>query len=598
MKILGVNASHTATACLLVDGEIKACISEERLSRVKSQSGFPFSACKEVLRITKTDPSEIDYLVTSFRDPKVNSSFATLAGVRVEGIRDDGPDRGSGSLLDVLRKIGWKVKENLLVNVPASKHLYNNVIPLFYKFTVDGKLDSELLEKIEKELSIPRQKIKKADHHDAHAYSALFCSPSFNKKPLLVLTLDGMGDGLCSTVRTMQHGEIKIVSKTAAGNSLGDLYSFVTSYLGMKMGEHEYKVMGLAAYSKEEYVEDIYNKLKDLIWVNDDLTFETKIHSHMLYKVLPEIFQKKRFDNISGAVQLLTEDLLREWIKKAIKKTGIKNLACGGGVFMNVKANQRVLELPEVNEMFVMPSCGDESTAIGAAFYGYYKFGGKDLAVSPLSDLYLGNEYSDSEIELELKKVKSGKIGFRKFKNIEEEVAILLAQSKVVARFKGRMEFGARALGNRSILANPSNLDSVREINESIKSRDFWMPFAPSILESRQSDYFKNPKNNPASFMIMTFDSTKKGRDNLKAAMHQYDFTLRPQVVRSEINPSYYNLIGKFEKLTGIGGVLNTSFNLHGYPVVRSPKDALEVLEKSKLKYLAIGNFLVTKNEK
>lgn len=588
MIVLGINASHTATACLLIDGKIVACISEERLSRIKSQSGLPILAAREVLRTTGIKSEDVDLLVFSFKDPKVNFGYSAIPGIREQGDKKvDSPPSG-------LRRFGWFLKEQFLVKMPSSRQLYDSLLPLFYKFLVDAQLEEKILQRIEEELDIPPQKVKKADHHITHAYSAIFSSGQFEKKSLLALTLDGMGDGLCSTVRIVKDGQIKVIAQSKVGNSLGDLYSFVTNYLGMKMGEHEYKVMGLAPYANREYIQKIYAKLKELIWVNNDLTFKTKIHSHVFYKILPEIFQGERFDNIAGAVQLLTEDLMAAWVKKAIKSTGIGDVVCGGGVFMNVKANQRILELPEVKSLFVMPSGGDESTAIGAAFWGYREMGGRTF--TPLSNLYLGMEYSEDKIEQAVRNVKNKKIKVEKKREIEKEVARLLAEGKVVARFAGRMEWGARALGNRSILANPANLEVVREINESIKSRDFWMPFAPVILKERQDDYIVNPKKAEAPFMIITFNSKEEGRSKLKAAMHQYDFTLRPQVISQDSNPGYYRVIKQFEKITGIGALLNTSFNLHGFPIVCSPDDALEVFTKSGLKYLALGHLLISKN--
>lgn len=590
MIILGVNASHTATACLLVNGEIVACISEERLSRLKSQAGLPILAIKEVLRISGYKVSEIDLLVFGFKDPKVNSCFAALRGTR-----DKKSDPTRDSSFEKVKKISWFLKEELLVRIPFTKNIYNSVMPMLYNL-LDKNLQEKLLLAIE-QIGIPGEKVEFVDHHTAHANSAIFSSPQFGKKPLLCLTLDGMGDGFCSTVCIVKNKQIKLIAKTPQGNSLGDLYSFVTYYLGMRMGEHEYKVMGLASYTDPKHAEKLYLRLKELIWVNNNLTFSTSVHSFVFHKILPKILKHERFDNIAAAIQLLTERLLVEWVEKAVKLTGIHDLVCAGGVFMNVKANQKILESPMVRSLYVVPSSGDETTAIGAAYWGYDRLGGEWGNIKPLEHLYLGTNYSNADITKEIKKISRKKYQVEKVEHIEKEVARLLSKGNVVARFYGPMEFGARALGNRSILAHPANLDCIREINETIKSRDFWMPFAPSILEERQNDYFINPKNYPANFMTITFVTTKKGKQDLKAAMHRYDFTLRPQIVKKDVNPSYHRIITEFQKLTGIGAVLNTSFNLHGYPIVMSPKDALEVLENSGLKYLAIGDFLIWKKD-
>ena len=261
---------------------------------------------------------------------------------------------------------------------------------------------------------------------------------------------------------------------------------------------------------------------------------------------------------------------------------------------MNVKANQRIMELPEVDDVFIFPSCGDESNAIGCAYLKYAEGKlrkGKEIDLSPLEDLYFGPEFTDTEIERVLGRYS---YCYRKYSNIEQAVAELLAAGQIVARFKGRMEFGARALGNRSILANPSYPQVIRIINEMVKNRDFWMPFAPSILDTRAKDYVKYNKSIHAPYMMIAVDSIDE-RNEIIAASHPYDHTIRPQIVYEKWNPDYYHLIKSFEGLTGIGAVLNTSFNLHGYPIVCSPEDALEVFRNSGLNYMALGNFLVEK---
>ena len=259
---------------------------------------------------------------------------------------------------------------------------------------------------------------------------------------------------------------------------------------------------------------------------------------------------------------------------------------------MNVKLNKAILELPEVDRLFVYPSCGDESNAMGAAYWVHNETRGPS-ELSPLGSLYLGSCYSEDSIESAL----GGKTGLRHTKeaDIESRVATLLAEGHVVARFKGRAEFGARALGNRSLLADPCREDVVREINEMIKSRDFWMPFAPSVLEEDLDELLENPKRFFSPYMMMALDTRDPA--SLKGATHPYDHTARPQAVRESYNPDYHRLIRLFKERTGRGALLNTSFNLHGYPIVETPEDALQVLEQSGLRYLAIGDVLVEKAE-
>ncbi|OGM56591.1 hypothetical protein A2955_02440 [Candidatus Woesebacteria bacterium RIFCSPLOWO2_01_FULL_37_19] len=256
------------------------------------------------------------------------------------------------------------------------------------------------------------------------------------------------------------------------------------------------------------------------------------------------------------------------------------------------------MELPGVKSLFIFPSCGDESTAIGAAYYVYQNAREYDNSLSrieSIEELYFGPEFTEKEISMELKKPKYKKYKVRKVTAMEKEIASLISNRKIVARFAGRMEWGARALGNRSILTHPQNLEGVRDINEQIKSRDFWMPFACSILSEKMDKYIINPKKVAGQYMILAYDTNKLGAEKLRAAIHQYDFSVRPQEVMKKYNPRYHKLISEFEKLTGTGAVLNTSFNLHGYPIVCSPEDALYVFENSGLEYLALENFLVSK---
>lgn len=593
MVILGINASHTATACLLKDGEILACISEERMTRVKNQAGLPVLSIKECLKIARLNIKDIDYLVLNFKDPKVHLGFTTFLGDKTKVITQD-----KLNITQNFFSLLWHLKEQILVRYTSSKYVIDRVLSIIYKFFVDPKIERKVMDTIEKELRIPRAKIIKADHHTAHVLAGYYADPDAKSKKKLIFSLDSWGDGICATVSIAKNGKIERIAVTPAGSSIGDLYALTTVYLGMKGGEHEYKVMGLAPYASNKHYQRLFSKIQDLIWVNSDLTFGTKIHSSMFHQILPNIFAYERFDNIAAALQLFTEKLLCDWIEKAVKKTNIAEIVCTGGVFMNVKVNQKLSELTLVKSVYIFPSCGDESTAIGAAFYGYINMSNKKdcyLDIKPVKQLYLGGQFSNEEIKKEIDKRKNISFSVRYFKDIEHTTAALLADGKIVARFADRMEWGARALGNRSILANPEKIEVISKINDQIKSRDFWMPFAPSILEEDSDRYFINKKKIASPYMIITFDATEEGRDKFKAAMHQYDHTLRPQVVYKEWNPKFYKLIKEFKNLTGIGGVLNTSFNLHGFPMVYSPEDAILVFLNCGLEYLALGPYLLSK---
>ncbi|HET9533652.1 MAG TPA: carbamoyltransferase C-terminal domain-containing protein, partial [Blastocatellia bacterium] len=381
--------------------------------------------------------------------------------------------------------------------------------------------------------------------------------------------------------------------------SLGFIYGMATCLLGMVPLEHEYKLMGLAPYAEAKGSERVFRDLRQLFDFEgpDGLTWSRRNgcpETYNSYLYLRELFELKRFDSVCGGLQRFIEEFVTEWVRNCIRATGIGKVALSGGLFMNVKLNKAIAELPEVEDLFVFPSCGDETNAIGAAYNVYAQQEGHH-SMKPLREFYTGPEHEDEQIGRAIKEYAfKNRVKASRVENIEEEAAELLAKGEVVARFKGREEFGARALGNRSILADASRPEVVKVINDAIKSRDFWMPFAPSVLDRREADYCMNPKRIPAPYMILAFDSTGR-REEFRAACHPYDLTIRPQVVYQDWNLSYYDMLEAFESLTGRGILLNTSFNLHGYPIVSRPREALHVLDESGLRNLALGGYLVRK---
>jgi carbamoyltransferase len=361
--------------------------------------------------------------------------------------------------------------------------------------------------------------------------------------------------------------------------------------------------MGMAPYVAEEKAEKTLQIFKKYLTLDpqNPLIFKKLINEEtqfILNRLKIDLF-RQRFDLICAGLQKFVEDLIVEWVKNCIKKTGIRRILCSGGVFMNVKVNQKILELPEVEVLRIMPSCGDETNSIGAAYLAYARERLKNRQlpeIKPFGFIYFGNDISEKEIEEALRNFQfRKKVKIEYFNDIEKKVAELLAKNEIVARAKGRMEFGARSLGNRSILTNPSNLRVIKIINEMIKSRDFWMPFAPSVLTERADEYYIKPKPMPAPYMIITFNSRPEKREKFIAACHPYDFTTRPQEVDKEWNGDYWGLLKYYEELTGEGIILNTSFNLHGYPIVSNALDVLDVFNKSGLQYLALGNYLIWK---
>jgi carbamoyltransferase len=377
----------------------------------------------------------------------------------------------------------------------------------------------------------------------------------------------------------------------------------ITFLMGMVPLEHEYKLMGMAPYASDKSSRQVYELFRELVEfrADDPLVWQRRNgcpETYYSYEFFRERLQLKRFDAVCGGLQLFTEDMLSTWARNAVRKTGIRKLALSGGCFMNVKANKIILELPEVDDLWVMPSCGDESSAMAACWYWHAQQSlerhGRP-GTTALRDVYLGPEASRADEERALHAFEAPAwLDVETGGDLEARAAELLAQGQVVARCKGRMEFGARSLGNRAILADPTKPEVIRIINDMIKSRDFWMPFAPSVLAERAADYVVNPKRVAAPYMILCFDTTDRVAE-LAAAIHPYDRTARPQLVERDWNPDYHHLISEFQQRTGRGVILNTSFNLHGFPIANTPEDALGVLQNSGLEHLLLGHFLVHK---
>ena len=588
MIFISIHCGHNATVGLSINGKLVSVISEERITRIKNFEGFPIESLRFLKSFyLKNSFDEVSKFVFidetgetfNFLQNKINNQKKRITN------SDNKRDKIKNiiiyyslptKLVNLISKIKRKISKSILKIKTNKYKILDNIFNLYPDILFD------------------KNKSVFYNHHEMHALSFRYYFSEF-KKENLIFTMDGEGDNLSSTVSTFKDDKITKISENSNNCSIGYLYSQTTEYLGLKPYEHEFKVMGMAPYGKREDVERIYSKIKYLIELDEKGNFKSYVVSSLFKYELERHFHNEKFQNICGAIQKMTENLILDWIKFWIKKKSINNLIVSGGVFMNIKACKEILDLTEVNSLFVVPSATDESLVFGALWKINLK---ENLKTFRVDNLYLGRNFdSESDIFIKNKKVDK-KYEFLKFENSQKlnfYVAELLSKNKIIGRCSGREEWGARALGNRSIICNPSKLENVRLINSTIKERDFWMPFSPTILDKNELKYLKNKKKFSAYFMTTLFDSTEIAKKDLVCAIHPIDFTLRPQILLEKHNPTYYDLIVQFEKKTGIGAVLNTSFNLHGFPNVSTYEDAYKTFENSNLEYLIIENYLIRK---
>lgn len=585
MKVVALHLGHNATAAVADGGRVLAAVSEEKVDNVKNSAAFPAGAIAWALEAAELTHGDLDAVLIAGRDVYPSCAYDYLFSSGDDCVASPGAARRTYHRLR-----GSPVRDVL----PG----FFNTLERRRARALTSQGSRELKENL-RSVGLGELPVHRIEHHHCHARAALHAlDESGGTEPALILTLDGSGDGIAGSVNVHdpQSGWRRLATVPVEA-SLGGYYSNTTRFLGMKILEHEYKVMGLAPYAKDYYLET-YERVFSRVVEQDPtnpLTFRARVDSVSFYDYLVRTAVGERFDNIAAAVQHLLEERVVEWVRTAIERTNVRRVFTGGGVFMNVKLNQRIQKLSEVQSIHFMPSCGDESNPFGAA----YAFAvSKGDTPYPLDDLYLGPSYSREEIErlLDREGLRS-EFDVTEPAQLTDHIADLLARGEVVARFAGRCEWGARSLGNRAILAHPGRMESFFTVNDQIKVRDFWMPFAPSILDRRASDYLADydPSRADAPHMITAFDATSRAQDELRAALHRGDQTLRPQVVREAVNPEYYRIIAAFESRTGIGAVLNTSFNMHGYPLVANPEQAVFTLRESGLRHLALGPFLMSK---
>lgn len=568
MLICGINDGHNAAAALVKDGRLVSALQEERLNRLKNWQGFPLLSINAQLSAMGATIADVDAFVLS------GTEFYPIAG---------GYHRDRDQQVRALKG-----------NNSAWGRFKQFARGTFARSIVMKRRNAARRAAIIAQ-GIPESKLVQIDHHRCHAATAYY-----GKKPdrdALIVTLDGSGDGLCATVSVIgDDGRMKRLASIAEEHSIGSVWAVITSLTGMVPNEHEYKMMGMAPYASGSRVQraaDIFSRA--FAWSESEGVWRRSAgmpHANYSYQYWRDALEFTRFDYVMGGLQLFTEQLVNRFVQHWLKRTGKSAVRLSGGVFMNVKANKVVMELPEVKDLYVFPSCGDETNAMGAA-WAHIEDLGRAGTIEPIGPFYLGLEPSAADYDAAAELARQRGYQVDKPADVEERTAELLAAGEVVSRVNGREEFGARALGNRSILADPCRKDVVKLINQAIKSRDFWMPFAASVLDEAKERYLHNPKGVFAPYMILTFDS--RNTEEVIAGCHPEDKTIRPQMVTKEWNGTYHKMICAFQKRTGRGAILNTSFNLHGEPIVSKPIEGIDVMDRSGLRHLVCGPYIISK---
>jgi len=563
---------------------------EERRTRKKNQAGIPLHAVETVLATESLTIEDVDQIAVSTRDGVMPTVDEVRASPTTWRLYD-----AYGAAVSLLASIErrWPASRALTLPSDVARRLGRRLLQRTRAAAIAAAAGTDT------------RRMRFYDHHTAHAMAL---APLIGPEPTLAFTLDGEGDGLSGSVAWYHAGEpprrLGVVSRNA---SLGHVYAGVTGHLRMTPHQDEFKVMGMAPYAHASGRDACYNRLRSLLWAARDRsgapTIAAARGTRLVHRFIGDYLREFRFDAQCGGVQRLCEETILEWMSAWVEHLGLDgdgvDIGLGGGVFMNVKANMRIAQQEWARSVTPIPSCGDESCAIGAPCLVYLDTCAardREPTIHRTANLYLGPGWGEADVKRTVDRaVREHGLHAECPGDLADRTAELLAEGRVVARFHGRMEWGARALGNRSILADPSRHDSVREINKRIKSRDFWMPFAATILAESAAEYLQAPPAHTSPHMMLAFDTFPERWHEIAAGTHPYDRTCRAQILERETNPAYYRLIERFRDRTGIGAVLNTSFNLHGEPIVNSPDEALRTLLESDLAFLTLGDYLISK---
>ena len=593
MNIVGISALyHDAAACLIQDGRIVAAAQEERFTRKKHDESFPTNALRYCLRKGGVAPDGIDVMV--FYD-KPLTKFMRILRTHLQ--------IAPGSLKQFLRAMPAWSGEKLWV--------------------------SYLMEKTCRDLGwSPPKRLLFTEHHESHAASAFFPSP-FNDAA--ILTMDGVGEWATSTVGVGVGNKVTLHSEIRFPHSLGLLYSAFTYFTGFKVNSGEYKLMGLAPYGEPTYADRIRD---NLIEVRDDGSFRLDL-SYFDYlgglRMTNEKFDRlfdgpprkaeaeitKREMDLAASIQKVTEEIVIKLARFARQKSGSKNLCLAGGVALNCVANGKVLAQTDFTDLWVQPAASDSGGALGAALYGWYQYLDRprkvDAARDSMSGSFLGPQFGDDEIETFL---KANAIPYRRLTEAEwaPTIAKHIADQRVVGLFQGRMEFGPRALGGRSIIGDARSPAMQSIMNLKIKYRESFRPFAPSVLRERVADYFELDRDSPYMLLVAPVredqrvptngshrpenlrDWVNEVRSTIPAVTH-VDHSARIQTVSPDVAPKFHAVIKAFEQLTGCGLIVNTSFNVRGEPIVCTPEEAYRCFMRTEMDSLVLESFLLTKDD-